>query len=184
MQLMNIEWKWNIPNLLSLLRILLVPVFIILYLLSSDERLDLMYWSFGVLILSGVTDSLDGIIARKCNQITDLGKLFSIVITFLGVGMVAIPTGIISAGFVDQYSRVKRLSKFANETDVRFVQAELSRADPWTGRTVRALGLPSEVILAAIRRDGRTIAPGEDMALRAGDILVLGAKPLDDDLEL
>lgn len=38
MQLMNIEWKWNIPNLLSLLRILLVPVFVILYLLSSDER--------------------------------------------------------------------------------------------------------------------------------------------------
>ena len=75
MQLMNIEWKWNIPNLLSLLRILLVPVFVILYLLSSDERMDLMYWSFGVLILSGVTDSLDGIIARKCNQITDLGKL-------------------------------------------------------------------------------------------------------------
>ena len=74
MQLMNIEWKWNIPNLLSLLRILLVPVFVILYLLSSDERMDLMYWSFGVLILSGVTDSLDGIIARKCNQITDLGK--------------------------------------------------------------------------------------------------------------
>ena len=31
MQLMNIEWKWNIPNLLSLLRILLVPVFVILY---------------------------------------------------------------------------------------------------------------------------------------------------------
>ena len=57
MQLMNIEWKWNIPNLLSLLRILLVPVFVILYLLSSDERMDLMYWSFGVLILSGVTDS-------------------------------------------------------------------------------------------------------------------------------
>ena len=74
MQLMNIEWKWNIPNLLSLLRILLVPVFVILYLLSSDERMDLMYWSFGVLILSGVTDSLDGIklldpVADKLTQV-------------------------------------------------------------------------------------------------------------------
>ena len=33
--------------------------------------------------------------------ITAIGKMFGIFITFLGVGMVAIPTGIISAGFVD-----------------------------------------------------------------------------------
>lgn len=32
-------------------------------------------WSFAVLVLSGVTDSLDGIIARRFNQITDIGKL-------------------------------------------------------------------------------------------------------------
>ena len=40
--------------------------------------------------------------------ITFLGKLLGIFITFLGVGMVAIPTGIISAGFVDQYSNIKK----------------------------------------------------------------------------
>jgi len=39
--------------------------------------------------------------------------MFSIVITFLGVGMVAIPTGIISAEFVDQYSRLKYMSEYA-----------------------------------------------------------------------
>lgn len=72
---MRLEWKMNIPNALSILRILLVPAFVALYLLSSEEHPDLMYWSFGVLLLSGVSDSLDGIIARKFNQITDLGKL-------------------------------------------------------------------------------------------------------------
>lgn len=72
---MRLEWKMNVPNAMSLLRIALVPVFVVLYLLSSEERPDLMYWSFAVLILSGITDSLDGIIARKFNQITDLGKL-------------------------------------------------------------------------------------------------------------
>lgn len=66
---MKIEFKWTIPNLLSLLRLLLLPVFVTLYV--HDEP----YWAFGVLVLSGVTDSLDGIIARRCNQITDLGKL-------------------------------------------------------------------------------------------------------------
>lgn len=66
---MKIEFKWTIPNLLSLLRILLLPLFVVLYLH------DQIYWACAVLVLSGVTDALDGVIARKFNQITDLGKL-------------------------------------------------------------------------------------------------------------
>ncbi len=69
MQILGVEWKWNIPNALSVLRILLVPVFMTLYLLHRDG------WAFGVLLLSGVTDCLDGVIARRFNQITDCGKL-------------------------------------------------------------------------------------------------------------
>lgn len=69
MQLFNITWKWNIPNALSILRILLVPCFAVLYLLHYDS------WSFAVLALSGLTDALDGFIARRFNQITDCGKL-------------------------------------------------------------------------------------------------------------
>ena len=45
--------------------------------------------------------------------ITPVGRLFGICITFLGVGMVAIPTGIISAGFVEQYSRASNMSEAA-----------------------------------------------------------------------
>lgn len=69
MQLFNITWKWNIPNALSVLRILLVPCFAALYLLHYDG------WAFATLALSGLTDALDGFIARRFNQITDCGKL-------------------------------------------------------------------------------------------------------------
>ena len=69
MQVLNVTWKWNVPNALSLLRILLVPVFLVLFLNHWDR------WAFGVLVLSGVTDALDGFIARRFNQITDCGKL-------------------------------------------------------------------------------------------------------------
>lgn len=69
MQLLGVEIKWNIPNALSLLRILLVPCFMALYLLHYDM------WAFGVLLVSGLTDLLDGVIARRFNQITDFGKL-------------------------------------------------------------------------------------------------------------
>lgn len=70
----QVEWKVNVPNALSLLRLILLPVFATLYLMS-EEHPALLYWSFAVLVLSGITDSLDGIIARKFNQITDLGKI-------------------------------------------------------------------------------------------------------------
>ena len=61
--------------------------------------------------------------------ITTMGKIVGIVITFLGVGMVAIPTGIISAGFVDQYSRIKRISEYAAEEDIHFIKVQLRKED-------------------------------------------------------
>ncbi|MBQ8683518.1 MAG: CDP-alcohol phosphatidyltransferase family protein [Clostridia bacterium] len=69
MRILGVEWKWNVPNALSVLRIALVPVFMVLYLQKLDS------WAFGVLLLSGVTDVLDGVIARRFNLITDCGKL-------------------------------------------------------------------------------------------------------------
>lgn len=69
MQIWNVTWKWNVPNALSVVRILLVPVFLVLYLNGLD------WWAFGVLVASGLTDALDGFIARRFHQITDCGKL-------------------------------------------------------------------------------------------------------------
>ena len=63
----------TIPNLLSLIRILLVPVFAVLFL---NENIENNYvWAIIVLAFSGFTDFLDGKIARKFNQISALGKL-------------------------------------------------------------------------------------------------------------
>ena len=108
--------------------------------------------------------------------ITTAGKIFGIVITFLGVGMVAIPTGIISAGFVDQYSRIKRISEYGQASDVHFIQVYLRKKDAWVGKTVRDAGLPGGVIAAAIQRNGRIVMPRGDTVLQAGDTLVLGAQ--------
>ena len=69
MQIFGITWKWNIPNALSVLRMALIPVFAVLYLYRLDA------WAFGVLLLSGITDLLDGFVARRFDQITDCGKL-------------------------------------------------------------------------------------------------------------
>ena len=70
----NVKFVWNIPNALSIFRLLLLPVFVVL-ILAVEKDADIPIWSFAVLVLSGVTDSLDGIIARRFHQITDFGKL-------------------------------------------------------------------------------------------------------------
>jgi cardiolipin synthase len=59
----------NIPNLLSFLRIALVPVF--LWLLLNEMFLSAIF----VLMVAGITDFLDGYLARKLNQMTKLGKV-------------------------------------------------------------------------------------------------------------
>ena len=59
----------TIPNLLSLLRLFLIPLMMWLYLEKQEY-----VWTFVVLVLSGVSDTLDGIIARKYNMISDFGK--------------------------------------------------------------------------------------------------------------
>ncbi len=69
MRILNVEWKWNIPNALSMVRIALIPVFVTLYLLHYD------IWAFAVLLVSGLTDAVDGFVARRFDMITDCGKL-------------------------------------------------------------------------------------------------------------
>lgn len=60
----------TIPNLLSLLRLLMIPVIIWLYAVRQEYVLGLV-----VIILSGLTDIADGIIARKFNMVSDFGKI-------------------------------------------------------------------------------------------------------------
>ena len=57
----------NIPNLLTLFRILLVPIFVILLIYGQT------FYAFLTFIVAGVTDALDGFIARVFNQKTVLG---------------------------------------------------------------------------------------------------------------
>lgn len=59
----------TVPNLLSALRLCMVPLFLWIYL-GLDEPL----WAAGLLVLSGITDTVDGWIARKFHQVSNLGK--------------------------------------------------------------------------------------------------------------
>lgn len=61
----------TIPNILSFCRLCLIPVIVWLYHFKKDSLLTLL-----VLVLSGITDIVDGIIARKCHMVSNFGKAF------------------------------------------------------------------------------------------------------------
>ncbi len=61
--------NWNVPNVLTLIRLVLVPVYVVLFAIGEK------YSALTVFLLASFTDLLDGRIARKYNLITDFGKL-------------------------------------------------------------------------------------------------------------
>ncbi|WP_413250572.1 CDP-diacylglycerol--glycerol-3-phosphate 3-phosphatidyltransferase [Sinomonas flava] len=66
---------WNLPNILTMVRIVLVPFFV-WFLLADDSGYGVLRWlAFAVFAVAIYTDQLDGAIARKRNLITDFGKI-------------------------------------------------------------------------------------------------------------
>ena len=61
---------WTVPNLISMARLAGVPVFLWLVLVPEADG-----WALGLLMLSGLTDYLDGYLARKLNQTSALGEI-------------------------------------------------------------------------------------------------------------
>ena len=59
---------FTLPNMLSFLRLLLIPL--IVYFFETDQY----WWAFGMLLLSGATDVIDGWIARTFHLVSDFGK--------------------------------------------------------------------------------------------------------------
>ncbi|WP_104088841.1 CDP-diacylglycerol--glycerol-3-phosphate 3-phosphatidyltransferase [Cryobacterium sp. N19] len=67
--------NWNVPNLITVVRILLAPVFVWM-LLAADGPQDTLRWVAAVLFIIAIaTDGIDGMIARRHNLVTDLGKI-------------------------------------------------------------------------------------------------------------
>lgn len=85
----------NIPNLLTILRMFLVPVYLLIFFSNIENKLLV---SGLVFVLAGITDLLDGNIARKYNLVTKLGTVldpiadkmmtFAVLISFTSAGFI------------------------------------------------------------------------------------------------
>jgi CDP-diacylglycerol--glycerol-3-phosphate 3-phosphatidyltransferase len=67
--------NWNLPNIITVVRILLAPLFFWMLLADNGDDSPLRYAAAALFIVAIATDGIDGHLARKWNQVTDLGKL-------------------------------------------------------------------------------------------------------------
>lgn len=173
--------KQQLISSVFIIVVLMIASSLCMYSLEHDAQPEVfenafsgIWWATSTLLTVGYGDIY---------PITTLGKILGIFITFLGVGVVAIPTGIISAGFVEQYSEMKKAVHVGMEKDMQFIKIPLRAGDNWVGKRVCELNLPERVIMAMIKRGERSFIPRGDVMLLEGDVVIFGAEPFGDTTE-
>lgn len=121
-----------------------------------------IWWSVATLLTVGYGDIY---------PITVMGRIMAIVITFLGVGVVAIPTGIISAGFVEQYTRRENAYvKFDDMPSIGEIKAE--KDSPLIGLRVSEINRKYAMQVHLILRNDLSLIPTDDIKIKKNDIII------------
>ena len=118
-----------------------------------------IWWSMSTLLTVGYGDIY---------PITLTGRLMAIIIAFLGVGAVAIPTGIISAGFVEQYGQLMNSSP-APGTLLQTVGIDID--SKWLGLTLRELEEEYGISVIMLQRGDVSIPRNENYRIELKDVL-------------
>lgn len=161
--------------------ILILSSALCMYSVEHDAQPELyknafsgIWWSLSTIFTVGYGDIY---------PITPLGRTMTVVITILGVLGVAIPTGIISAGFVEYDSRIrnKGLPDPTTKNTVSFIIEEDS---PHIGQTIDEIERTYAVTVAAIVRDGMIILPTDAVRILGKDMLIYQASTVTDRLNV
>ena len=120
-----------------------------------------IWWSMSTILTVGYGD---------ISPITPLGQVMGIIIAFLGVGAVAIPTGIISAGFVERYTEMQASS---DPRDLNIQTVYIDFDSKWIGMTAKEIEEEFGVLILVVRRGMSKILPKEDFRIARGDALAV-----------
>lgn len=171
--------KNQLLSSLALILIFMIAASLCMYSLEHDAQPEAfsnafsgIWWSVSTLLTVGYGDIY---------PITALGRVMAIIIAFLGVGMVAIPTGIISAGFVEQYNKTRQdsatqrelMSTFYDNTHIAVREIIVSAENALIGKSSGNISLPADEILLMIKRGNETHLPSENIILKSDDRLVI-----------
>ncbi|MGN0481514.1 MAG: ion transporter [Lachnospiraceae bacterium] len=122
-----------------------------------------IWWSVSTMLTVGYGDLY---------PITIVGRVMAIFIAFLGVGVVAIPTGIISAGFVEQYTKkAQSQSKLCDIDEIGEILVEAG--SEFCDRTVKEIVEAQDMAVLVIIRDDMTIIAAGELVVKENDVLIV-----------
>lgn len=121
-----------------------------------------LWWSVATLLTVGYGDIY---------PVTVMGRIMAIITTFLGVGVVAIPTGIISAGFVEQYTRRENASVRYHDLDA-IGEIKIDAKSPFIGLTASEIQTRHGIQIHLLIRGDLSVLPTTGVKIKKGDILI------------
>ena len=127
-----------------------------------------IWWSVSAMLTVGYGDIY---------PITVMGQIMAIFIAFLGVGVVAIPTGIISAGFVEQYQKDQNADIEHPDID-KVGEILVTNENKLAGLTVSELKMEYDTNVYIILRDELTVLATDNTKLRENDIVIISSDKL------
>ena len=167
------EKKNQILSALFIIIMLVIGASIIMYDLEHAAQPEEfknafsgIWWAVSTLLTVGYGDIY---------PVTAAGRFVGILLAFLGVGIVAIPTGIISAGFVQQYTKIKDLAGISDEYPLGFFSIPIDKDHEWAGKKIGDIRLVKGAVILAVIRDRDLMAADPEIVISAGDRAVIGS---------
>lgn len=163
------EKKNQILSSVFIILVLILAASLCMYSVEHNAQPDVfrnafsgIWWSVATIFTVGYGDIY---------PVTLLGRIMAVVITFLGVGAVAIPTGIISAGFVEQYTQMQNAR---NKTigKRQTISVSVDKKSPYIDRGIREIESEDGLDVTVLVRDGAILLASDEVVVREGDIMV------------
>ncbi len=127
-----------------------------------------IWWSVSTLLTVGYGDIY---------PVTAVGRIMAIFIAFLGVGVVAIPTGIISAGFVEQYTQ-KQYDDIQFKDVAHVGEVLVEKGSHFAGKTIGEAEEKYNIRIYMLIRDELSVIAYEKVKIKCGDILILKSEKI------
>ncbi len=121
-----------------------------------------IWWSVATIFTVGYGDIY---------PVTIMGRLMTMVVTLLGVGAVAIPTGIISAGFVERYTEAQRKTTAGSYRESSAC-LYIDENSGYMGMTIKDIEGERDICVVAVIRRSDVLIPQDNTMIFAGDTVV------------
>lgn len=164
------EKRNQLASSLFIILVLMVAASLFMYSAEHEAQPEVfknafsgIWWSVSTLLTVGYGDIY---------PITAVGKFLAIIIAFLGVAAVAIPTGIISAGFVEQYTKMSKADGM-NDLVLGLQAVVIDIDSAWIGKSVNEVHKITDAEIVLVSHHNKSFVPHQNYRIQLGDALAV-----------